>query len=68
MVMTGPMSDSGSMMQFTRDPSGRRASTRGLVWSMRRPRGVMIRSMIRRTWSSLRNVVATREIFPARSM
>ncbi len=49
MVMTGPMSDSGSMMQLTREPSGRRASTRGLVWSMRRPSGVMIRSMIRRT-------------------
>ena len=56
MVMTGPMSESGSMIALTREPSGRRASTRGLVSSMRRPMGVMIRSMIRSTCSSLRNV------------
>ena len=30
MVMTGPMSDSGAMMALTREPSGSRASTRGL--------------------------------------
>ena len=53
-VMTGPISDSGAMIAFTREPSGRRASTRGLVSSMRRPSGVMIRSMIRRTCSSFR--------------
>ena len=29
-VMTGPTSDSGSMTALTREPSGRRASTRGL--------------------------------------
>ena len=29
-VMTGPISDSGSMMALTREPSGSRASTRGL--------------------------------------
>ena len=29
-VMTGPMSDSGSMIALTREPSGSRASTRGL--------------------------------------
>ncbi len=46
-VITGPMSESGSMIALTREPSGRRASTRGLVSSMRRPIGVMIRSMIR---------------------
>ena len=28
--MTGPMSESGGMMALTREPSGRRASTRGL--------------------------------------
>ena len=55
-VMTGPMSESGSMIALTREPSGRRASTRGLVSSIRRPIGVMIRSMIRRTCSSFRNV------------
>ena len=53
--MTGPTSDSGAMIALTREPSGRRASTRGLDSSMRRPSGVMIRSMIRSTCSSLRN-------------
>ena len=45
-VRTGPMSDSGLMIAFTRDPSARRASTRGLDSSMRRPSGAMIRSMM----------------------
>ena len=67
-VITGPISDSGGMIALTREPSGRRASTRGLVWSMRRPRGVMMRSMIRMTCSSLRKVRSTRWIFPRRSM
>ena len=67
-VMTGPTSDSGGMIALTREPSGRRASTRGLVWSMRRPMGVTIRSMIRRTCSSLRKARSTRSIFPRRSM
>ena len=63
-VMTGPISESGSMIALTREPSGRRASTRGLDSSMRRPIGVMIRSMTRSTCSSLRNVVSTRRILP----
>ena len=67
-VITGPMSDSGAMTQFTREPSARRASTRGLDSSMRRPSGVMIRSMIRRTCSLLWNVASTRRILPDRSM
>ncbi len=53
-VMTGPTSDSGSMTALTREPSGSRASTRGLDASIRRPSGVMIRSMMRRTCSSFR--------------
>ena len=67
-VMTGPISDSGAMIAFTREPSGRRASTRGLVSSMRRPSGVMIRSMMRTTCSSFRKPVSTRRILPERSM
>ncbi len=67
-VMTGPTSESGSMTALTREPSGRRASTRGLVWSIRRPSGVMIRSMIRSTCSSFRKTRSTRSILPARSM
>ncbi len=58
-VMTGPTRDSGAMIALTREPSGRRASTRGLESSMRRPIGVMIRSMIRSTCSSSRNVLST---------
>ena len=67
-VITGPMSDRGGMIALTREPSGRRASTLGLDMSMRRPMGVTIRSMIRRTCSSLRKARSTRSIFPARSM
>jgi len=44
---------SGGMMQFTREPSGRRASTNGWLSSTRRPMGATIRSMTLRTcWSS----------------
>jgi hypothetical protein len=53
-VMTGPTSDNGWMIALTREPSGSRASTRGLDSSIRRPIGVMIRSMILSTCSSLR--------------
>ena len=52
MVRTGPTSESGGMIALTREPSGRRASTIGEASSQRRPSGAMIRSMIRRTWSS----------------
>ena len=67
-VMTGPMSESGAMIAFTREPSGSRASTLGLVSSMRRPSGVMIRSMILRTCSSFRKYESTFRILPLRSM
>ena len=67
-VMTGPTRERGGMIALTREPSGRRASTLGLVWSMRRPRGVTIRSMIRSTCSSFRNVRLTFSILPRRSM
>ena len=67
-VITGPTSDSGSMIAFTREPSGRRASTRGLVSSIRRPIGAMIRSMTRSTCSSFRKTLSIRSILPARSM
>ncbi len=66
-VITGPTSESGSITALTRDPSGSRASTRGLVRSIRRPIGVMIRSMIRSTCSSFRKPVSTRSILPCRS-
>ena len=51
-VRQGPRSARGGITAFTRDPSARRASTIGLDSSMRRPRGVTIRSMTARTVSS----------------
>ena len=47
-----PLTASGGMIAFTREPSGRRASTIGLASSQRRPSGATMRSMIRITWSS----------------
>jgi len=46
MVSVGPVSASGAMMAFTREPSGRRASTMGLDSSMRRPMGETMRRMM----------------------
>jgi hypothetical protein len=56
------------MIAFTREPSGRRASTYGEDSSMRRPMRLMILSMIRsRCWSST-NCAFVRVILPWRSM
>ena len=68
MVMTGPTSESGGMMAFTRDPSVRRASTIGLDSSTRRPMGAMMRSMMRMTWSSFWKTTLVSSSLPARSM
>ena len=52
-VSVGPDTASGGMIAFTREPSGRRASTIGDASSTRRPIREMILSMIRRRcWSS----------------
>ena len=67
-VMTGPVSESGGMIAFTRDPSGRRASTLGLDSSMRRPIGAMIRSMMCMTCSSFRKATFVSSSLPLRSM
>ena len=68
MVMTGPMSDSGGMIAFTREPSARRASTIGLDSSTRRPIGAMMRWMIFITCSSFWNVTFVSSSLPSRSM
>ncbi len=54
-VTVGPSTASGGMIAFTREPSGRRASTIGDDSSMRRLIGTTIFSMIRMMWSSSRN-------------
>ena len=51
MVRNGPSIASGGMTAFTREPSGRRASTIGDDSSMRRPTWDTILSMMRRTWA-----------------
>ena len=67
-VSVGPETASGGMMAFTREPSGRRASTIGEASSMRRPMREMILSMIRsRCWSST-NAASVSTILPRRSM
>ena len=55
----GPSSASGGMMAFTREPSGRRASTIGEDSSTLRPTRDTMRSMICSRWRSSRKVVFT---------
>ena len=64
MVMQGPLRASGGMMAFTRLPSLRRASTRGLDSSMRRPMGATMRSMTPRTALLLEKVFSERVSLP----
>ena len=59
-VSSGPESESGAMIAFTRDPSGSRASTIGDDSSMRRPTCATIRLMMRRRWlSSVKRTVVS---------
>ncbi len=67
-VIVAPLSESGSMIALTREPSGRRASTIGWASSRRRPSGAMIRSIVARRCLSLVNCLAVRSIRPLRSM
>ena len=66
-VSAGPSIASGGITAFTREPSGRRASTYGEASSTRRPTFPTILSMVRRScWSSW-NFVPVQYSFPARS-
>lgn len=67
-VSVGPVKASGGMMALTRDPSPRRASTSGDDSSIRRPTRDTMRSMTRRSWSSLVNVTGVRRRRPPASM
>ncbi|MNT66344.1 hypothetical protein D3C72_2044050 [compost metagenome] len=49
---SGPSMAEGGMMALTREPSGRRASTIGLVSSMRRPTRETIFSITFIRWAS----------------
>jgi hypothetical protein len=68
MVTHGPRLASGGMIAFTREPSGRRASTSGEDSSMRRPSGLTMRSSAARTASSSVKRSAVSSIRPLRSM
>ena len=56
-----------TIRKFSRDPSGRRASTIGEASSTRRPTCETILSMIRRTWASSANAALVRSSLPWRS-
>ncbi len=66
--MAVPRSDSGGMMTFTRLPSWRRASARGVVWSTRRPTLLTMRWAIWNRCSSSRNWILASSSLPLRSM
>ena len=66
-VTSGPLSDSGGMIAFTRLPSGRRASTIGEDSSMRRPTCATILLMIRRRCDSSLKRTEVWDSRPARS-
>ena len=59
---------SGGMMAFTREPSGRRASTIGEVSSTRRPTRETMRLMMRSRWSSSAKRALVSSSLPPRSM
>ena len=54
-VRNGPPIASGCTTAFTREPSGRRASTIGVASSMRRPTWLTILSIMRRRCASSTN-------------
>ena len=66
-VSVGPLSASGGMIAFTREPSGRRASTIGDDSSIRRPIVDTILSMMRRRCALSANAAFVRSILPSRS-
>ena len=68
MERTGPSMASGGMMAFTREPSGRRASTIGDVSSTRRPTRETMRLMMRSRWSSSAKRALVSSSLPPRSM
>ena len=68
MVRIGPFSASGGTITFTREPSGRRASTIGEASSTRRPTAATMRSITRIRWLSSANRASVSYSTPARSM
>ncbi len=68
MVSAGPWIARGGIIALTREPSGKRASTKGLLSSMRRPMGATMRSITWRRSASSRKATSMRSRRPSRSM
>ena len=68
MVSVGPLSETGGMTTWIRDPSSSRASTIGELSSMRRPTRLTMRSMTCISWSAVSNRYGVSERRPARSI
>ena len=66
-VSSGPESESGGMIAFTREPSGNRASTSGEDSSIRRPTWPTIFVMMRRRCESSVNASVVCDRSPFRS-
>ena len=66
-VSDGPVIASGGMIAFTREPSGRRASTIGLDSSIRRPVWATMRSITWSRWRSEPKRTSVSSISPRRS-
>ena len=66
-VSTEPLRASGGMIAFTREPSGRRASTIGEASSTRRPTAATILSITARYWVSSVNDRSVGSMRPSRS-
>ena len=66
-VTQGPISDNGGTMALTREPSARRASTRGDASSIRLPKGDTMRSIIFIKWASSWNCTLVSCNLPLRS-
>ena len=62
-----PSMAKGAITALTREPSGNRASTMGLISSTRRPMRETMRSMTRSKWASLSNCTSVCTILPRRS-
>ena len=65
--MAVPRSDSGGTITLTREPSARRASASGVVWSTRRPTLLTMRCAIWNRCSSSRNWMGAISSLPLRS-
>src|SRR5947207_14892025 len=64
-VSVGPLRASGGMIAFTREPSGRRASTIGDASSTRRPPRDTILSRMRRQCEFTANAAGVRALLPS---